>query len=292
MLGCPNNAGPDQRATRRRLRPDGRAARRAGGRMARRRRARGPHRRARHGRLRPRRTRSPAARRGVAARALRLAGRVADRRRADGRLGARPRPTTSCCGSGTAACGGSRCARCASRARTRGRATTSSPRCSIRSWPHWPRAGCGRRSRSGGPPAIASARPSCWAGAAYGDRERARRVGEAILAPPSPMHVPLRTASLDGAPVHVRSSCCLYHRVPGAEGARVPAAGLAAVARRRLAVVAGTSFARSTEVNGAGRGARSRAGVSCAPRRASCERLGRNKGPTAHSLRPAQRAFT
>ena len=56
-----------------------------------------------------------------------------------------------------------------------------------------------------------------WAGAAYDDPERARRVGEAILAPPSPMHVPLRTGSVDGAEFHVRSSCCLYHRVPGAE---------------------------------------------------------------------------
>ena len=57
-----------------------------------------------------------------------------------------------------------------------------------------------------------------WAGAAYGDVEAARRLGEAMLAPPSPMHVPLLTeATEDGAPYHVRSSCCLYHRVPGAE---------------------------------------------------------------------------
>ena len=56
-----------------------------------------------------------------------------------------------------------------------------------------------------------------WAGAAYEDPQRARRAGEAILAPPSPMHVPLRIASVDGAPLHLRSSCCLNHRVPGAE---------------------------------------------------------------------------
>ena len=57
-----------------------------------------------------------------------------------------------------------------------------------------------------------------WAGAAYGDPEAARRLGEAMLAPPSPMHVPLRTdVSADGMPYHVRSSCCLYHRVPGVE---------------------------------------------------------------------------
>ena len=57
-----------------------------------------------------------------------------------------------------------------------------------------------------------------WAGAAYGDPGSARRLGEAMLAPPSPMHVPLRTdVAEDGTPYHVRSSCCLYHRVPGAE---------------------------------------------------------------------------
>ena len=57
-----------------------------------------------------------------------------------------------------------------------------------------------------------------WAGAAYGDPDRARRLGEAMLAPPSPMHVPLRTELTDeGVPYHVRASCCLYHRVPGAQ---------------------------------------------------------------------------
>lgn len=57
-----------------------------------------------------------------------------------------------------------------------------------------------------------------WAGGAYADPARARRFGEAMLAPPSPMHVPLRAAvSGDGVPFHVRASCCLYHRVPGAE---------------------------------------------------------------------------
>jgi hypothetical protein len=57
-----------------------------------------------------------------------------------------------------------------------------------------------------------------WAGAAYDDPEAARRLGEAMLAPPSPMQVPLRTACTgDGIPYHVRASCCLYHRVPGAE---------------------------------------------------------------------------
>jgi hypothetical protein len=56
-----------------------------------------------------------------------------------------------------------------------------------------------------------------WAGAAYDDPEAARRLGEAMLAPPSRMHVPLVTAEADGVPYHVRSSCCLYHRVPGAQ---------------------------------------------------------------------------
>jgi hypothetical protein len=57
-----------------------------------------------------------------------------------------------------------------------------------------------------------------WAGDAFGDPGRARRLGEAMLAPPSPMHVPLQTAlSGDGVPFHVRSSCCLLHRVPGVE---------------------------------------------------------------------------
>jgi hypothetical protein len=52
----------------------------------------------------------------------------------------------------------------------------------------------------------------------YGDPERARALGEAMLAPPSPMHVPLRSACTpEGMPFHVRASCCLYHRVPGAE---------------------------------------------------------------------------
>src|SRR5688572_6179028 len=57
-----------------------------------------------------------------------------------------------------------------------------------------------------------------WAGAAYEDPEAARRLGEAMLAPPSPMHVRLRTACTgDGVPYHVREGCCLYHRVPGAD---------------------------------------------------------------------------
>ena len=57
-----------------------------------------------------------------------------------------------------------------------------------------------------------------WAGDAYGDVDRARRLGEAMLASPSRMHVPLRAAHTgDGVPFHVRSSCCLYHRVPGAQ---------------------------------------------------------------------------
>ena len=161
MLGCPNNAGPDQRAARRRLRADGRAARRTRRRMARRRLARGPSRRARDRRLRPRRPRPSAARRGVAARALRLAGRVADRRGADGRVGARPLAQNVLLWFRDGGVWGIALRGGASRARTRGPATTSSPRCSARSWPRSPRTGCGRRGRSGAPPATASARPSC-----------------------------------------------------------------------------------------------------------------------------------
>jgi hypothetical protein len=57
-----------------------------------------------------------------------------------------------------------------------------------------------------------------WCGAAHGDPDRARRLAQAMLAPPSAMHVPLRTATAeDGTPLHLRASCCLYHRVPGAE---------------------------------------------------------------------------
>jgi FhuF 2Fe-2S C-terminal domain len=57
-----------------------------------------------------------------------------------------------------------------------------------------------------------------WCGSAYADPARARALAEAMLAPPSPMHVPLRTGcGEDGSPMHLRSSCCLYHRVPGVE---------------------------------------------------------------------------
>jgi hypothetical protein len=56
-----------------------------------------------------------------------------------------------------------------------------------------------------------------WCAEAFGDAERAARLATTTIAPPSPLHVPLRTArDEDGTPFHVRASCCLYHRVPGA----------------------------------------------------------------------------
>ncbi|MGH2946676.1 MAG: (2Fe-2S)-binding protein [Solirubrobacteraceae bacterium] len=57
-----------------------------------------------------------------------------------------------------------------------------------------------------------------WCAEAFSDADRATRLATRMIAPPSPLHVPLRTASgEDGTPFHVRASCCLYHRVPGAE---------------------------------------------------------------------------
>jgi len=57
-----------------------------------------------------------------------------------------------------------------------------------------------------------------WSGEAFSDADRATRLATRMIAPPSPLHVPLRTArGEDGTPFHVRASCCLYHRVPGAE---------------------------------------------------------------------------
>ena len=55
-----------------------------------------------------------------------------------------------------------------------------------------------------------------WCAEAFGDPARAARLATLMIAPPSPLHVPLRTArGDDGTPYHVRASCCLYHRVPG-----------------------------------------------------------------------------
>ena len=57
-----------------------------------------------------------------------------------------------------------------------------------------------------------------WCAEAFGEPERASRLAARTIAPPSPLHVPLRTAAGDdGTPFHLRASCCLYHRVPGAE---------------------------------------------------------------------------
>jgi hypothetical protein len=56
-----------------------------------------------------------------------------------------------------------------------------------------------------------------WCAEAFGDTERAARLATTMVAPPSPLHVPLQTARDEHRiPFHVRSSCCLYHRVPGA----------------------------------------------------------------------------
>jgi hypothetical protein len=57
-----------------------------------------------------------------------------------------------------------------------------------------------------------------WSAEAFSDADRAIRLATRLLAPPSPLHVPLRTArGDDGTPFHLRASCCLYHRVPGAD---------------------------------------------------------------------------
>ena len=55
-----------------------------------------------------------------------------------------------------------------------------------------------------------------WCAEAYHAPARARRLAELVLED-SPMHVPLRSAvGQDGAPYHLRASCCLNHRVDAA----------------------------------------------------------------------------
>jgi hypothetical protein len=57
-----------------------------------------------------------------------------------------------------------------------------------------------------------------WCAEAFSDPDRAARLATRMIAPPSQLHVPLRSArGEDGTPFHMRASCCLYHRVPGAE---------------------------------------------------------------------------
>jgi hypothetical protein len=52
-----------------------------------------------------------------------------------------------------------------------------------------------------------------WCTQAFDAPERSARLARLMIAPPSPMHVPLRTAvGDDDVPYHVRSSCCLGHR--------------------------------------------------------------------------------
>lgn len=56
-----------------------------------------------------------------------------------------------------------------------------------------------------------------WCAQAFDDEPRARRLAELVVAPPSPMHVPIVTkVGDDGEPFHVRASCCLNHRTPDA----------------------------------------------------------------------------
>ncbi len=56
-----------------------------------------------------------------------------------------------------------------------------------------------------------------WCAEAFADGDLAARLATRMIAPPSPLHVPLRSArGEDGTPFHLRASCCLYHRVPGA----------------------------------------------------------------------------
>ena len=57
-----------------------------------------------------------------------------------------------------------------------------------------------------------------WAGAAYGDPDA--RGGSARRCSRRPRRCTCRCrprSAADGAPLHLRASCCLYHRVPGAE---------------------------------------------------------------------------
>ena len=56
-----------------------------------------------------------------------------------------------------------------------------------------------------------------WCAEAFAAPARARRLATLLLEPPSPLHVPVQAATgEDGAPLHLRASCCLYHRVPDA----------------------------------------------------------------------------
>jgi ferric iron reductase protein FhuF len=55
-----------------------------------------------------------------------------------------------------------------------------------------------------------------WCAEGFRAPARAARLATLLLEPPSPLHVPLRTATgEDGAPYHLRASCCLWHRAPG-----------------------------------------------------------------------------
>jgi ferric iron reductase protein FhuF len=79
-----------------------------------------------------------------------------------------------------------------------------------------------------------------WCAAAFGAPARARRLGTLVLAPPSPMHVPLRVATgEDGVPYHPRASCCLWHRVP--PGNLCPGCPLHNAPRRRVTPAPGRS---------------------------------------------------
>jgi ferric iron reductase protein FhuF len=73
-----------------------------------------------------------------------------------------------------------------------------------------------------------------WCAEAFGAPARARRLAELVLLEDSPLHVPLRSAvGEDGTTYHLRASCCLNHRVPGAE--LCPGCPLRRPRRRRVA---------------------------------------------------------
>ena len=73
-----------------------------------------------------------------------------------------------------------------------------------------------------------------WCAEAFGAPARARRLAVLVIEPPSPLHVPLLTAAGDdGAPLHLRASCCLWHRVPGSS--LCPGCPLRRPRRRRTA---------------------------------------------------------
>ena len=56
-----------------------------------------------------------------------------------------------------------------------------------------------------------------WCATAFDAHARARRLAELVL-DGSPLHVPLQSAvGEDGAPYHLRASCCLNHRVDAAQ---------------------------------------------------------------------------